>query len=83
MTTRIHRYVLAAAVTLAGLGTGLTALAHSTGHESRTPAQCNLLPGTATTGERGHCLACVARGNTHWHPDYPQGNRCRPDNGQP
>ncbi len=60
------------------------ALAHDTGHESRTPADCEKLPGTAKTGERGACLACVARkAKHHYHPDYPAGNRCRPDNGKP
>lgn len=61
------------------------AFAHSTGHESRTPAQCQLLPGSNTGGERGNCLRCVTRtdGRWHFHPDYPAGNRCRPDNGQP
>ncbi len=32
---------------------GAPALAHDTGHESRTPAQCEKLPGTQKTGERG------------------------------
>jgi hypothetical protein len=60
------------------------AFAHDTGHESRTPAQCERLPGTATTGERGNCLKCVARPvKHHYHPDYPPGNRCRPDDGKP
>jgi hypothetical protein len=65
------------------MGAGL-AVAHSTGHESRTPAECERLPGTATSGERGACLACVSRkAKHHYHPDYPAGNRCRPDNGKP
>lgn len=59
-------------------------LAHNTGHESRTVAQCEKLPGTAKTGERGGCLACVTRpAKHHYHPDYPAGERCRPDNGKP
>ena len=58
--------------------------AHSNGHESRTTADCEKLPGTATTGERAGCLACVNRKEKmHYHPDYPAGNRCRPDNGKP
>jgi hypothetical protein len=58
--------------------------AHDTGHESRTAAQCNKLPGTKKTGERGGCLACVSRPQKHhYHPDYPAGERCRPDNGKP
>lgn len=60
------------------------ALAHSNGHESRTVAECERLPGTAHAGERGACIACVTRaGKWHYHPDYAAGNRCRPDNGQP
>ncbi len=60
------------------------AFAHSNGHESRTAAQCERLPGTAKEGERAQCLACVARPvKHHYHPDYPAGERCRPDDGKP
>lgn len=60
------------------------AVAHNTGHESRTAAECERLPGTADKGERGMCLKCVARPEKHhYHPDYPAGNRCRPDDGKP
>jgi hypothetical protein len=60
------------------------AFAHNTGHESRTPADCEKLPGTAAGGERGHCLECVQRPKKHhYHPDYPAGDRCRPDDGKP
>ena len=66
---------------------GSVAVAHSNGHESRTTADCEKLPGTGTTGERGACLACIARNSGaskfHYHPDYPAGNRCRPDDGKP
>jgi hypothetical protein len=66
--------------------------AHSTGHESRTPKQCDLLPGTATTGDRGLCYSCVNggscngndpgwKGACHFHPDMTP--HCRPDNGKP
>jgi hypothetical protein len=56
------------------------ASAHPTGHESRTPAHCNKLP----LPERGQCTACVNRKLPHhYHPDYPPGARCRPDNGKP
>jgi hypothetical protein len=59
-------------------------LAHSNGHESRTPAQCERLPGTEREGERAQCLACVSRPKPHhYHPDYPAGQRCRPDDGKP
>ena len=60
------------------------AWAHSNGHESRTPAECEKLPGTATSGERGACLSCVQKKEKHhYHPDYKQGERCRPDDGKP
>jgi hypothetical protein len=72
-------------VSVACLAFGSVALAHSNGHESRTVADCEKLPGTASTGERAGCLACVQRtdGKWHYHPDYAAGQRCRPDNGQP
>ena len=58
--------------------------AHSTGHESRTVAECERLPGTQEQGERAQCLRCVTRPKKHhYHPDYPAGERCRPDNGKP
>ena len=61
-------------------GVGAVALAHDTGHESRTVAQCELLP----TPERQACVKCVTRPvKHHYHPDYPAGERCRPDNGKP
>ena len=70
-----------AAAVLLTLGAGVPlALAHETGHESRTVAQCELLP----TPERQACVQCVSRPlKHHFHPDYPAGNRCRPDNGKP
>ncbi len=56
------------------------AWAHSNGHESRTVAQCARLP----TPERQQCTQCVTRPiRHHYHPDYPAGARCRPDNGRP
>jgi hypothetical protein len=62
----------------------LLAVAHSNGHESRTPAQCERLPGTQNEGERAQCLKCVTRPKKHhYHPDYPAGERCRPDDGKP
>ncbi len=60
------------------------ALAHWNGHESRTVQQCERLPGTQRIGERAQCLRCVARPLPHhYHPDYPPGKRCRPNNGKP
>jgi hypothetical protein len=74
---------LYAAMLVAGMLTGSAipvALSHSTGHESRVPAQCELLP----TPERNACLSCVTRPlKHHYHPDYPAGARCRRDNGKP
>lgn len=53
---------------------------HNNGHESRKPPQCERLP----TPERQQCLSCVTRPLPHhYHPDYPAGSRCRPDNGKP
>ena len=87
-----HRSSTIAKVLLMGaLTSGLTALAvqsravaHSNGHESRTPAQCERLPGSENEGERAQCLRCVSRPKPHhYHPDYPAGERCRPDNGKP
>ena len=66
------------------LAVGGVAIAHNTGHESRTVADCEKLPGTAATGERAACLACVSRpAKHHFHPDYKAGERCRPDDGKP
>lgn len=59
---------------------GGIALGHATGHESRTVANCQRLP----SPERQACLTCVTRPlKHHYHPDYPPGSRCRPDNGKP
>jgi hypothetical protein len=80
----MKRLVLAAGSFLALALSAAPALAHSNGHESRTPAECERLPGTQKAGERAHCLQCVARPvKHHFHPDYPAGQRCRPDNGKP
>jgi len=78
----MRKIMLGAALVLS-LGAPL-AYAHSNGHESRTVADCEKLPGTAAAGERGMCLKCVQRPvKSHYHPDYPPGNRCRPDDGKP
>ena len=67
-------------VGLAVLGVVPLAMAHSTGHESRTVADCEKLP----TPERQACVQCVTRPvKHHFHPDYPPGARCRPDDGKP
>lgn len=70
------------AYVISGLVIGFSAnvLGHSTSHESRTVAQCERLP----TPERQNCINCVSRpAKHHFHPDYPPGERCRPDNGKP
>ena len=78
------RKILLGAAAVGMLAVAPLALAHSNGHESRTVAECEKLPGTATAGERGQCLSCVQRPvKHHYHPDYPPGNRCRPDDGKP
>ena len=71
-------------VLVAGLAAATQAIAHSTGHESRTVADCEKLPGTDVAGERGQCLRCVQRPHPHhFHPDMAKGDRCHPDNGRP
>ncbi|HEX2568393.1 MAG TPA: hypothetical protein VH877_02465 [Polyangia bacterium] len=76
---KIILYGAAGALLLVGWAT-TGAWAHSTGHESRTIADCEKLP----TPERQNCIKCVTRPvKHHFHPDYPPGERCRPDNGKP
>ncbi len=83
-----NRFIKSAVILGAAfMAIGSVAVAHSNGHESRTTADCEKLPGTANSGERGACLACIARNSGankfHYHPDYAAGNRCRPDDGKP
>jgi hypothetical protein len=84
-TMKLRRAHLGWSYLLVGLSlSGGIAIAHSNGHESRTVADCEKLPGTADSGERGACLKCVGRPvKHHYHPDYAAGNRCRPDDGKP
>ncbi|GAC1538545.1 MAG: hypothetical protein NVS2B9_05180 [Myxococcales bacterium] len=78
----LQRLALCCALTLS-LGGG-AAFAHDTGRESRTISDCEKLPGNGRRGQRGACLRCVQRPKKrHFHPDYPAGRRCRPDNGKP
>jgi hypothetical protein len=78
------RNVLVGAIVAVVMAGAPFVLAHSNGHEARTVAECEKLPGTATAGERGQCLACIQRPQKHhYHPDYPAGKRCRPDDGKP
>lgn len=62
---------------------GGVAIAHHTGHESRTVADCEKLPGTQKEGMRSACLACVTRPKPHhFHPDDVKGERCNPNDGE-
>lgn len=82
--TRLQKLLMAAGAAAMLGGLAPIAFAHSNGHESRTPAECERLPGNQETGERAQCLRCVTRPvKHHYHPDYPAGNRCRPDDGKP
>lgn len=77
--TLVSSVLSSAALTIIFLSAPI-AFGHPTGHESRTVAQCEKLP----TPERQACVKCVTRpAKHHYHPDYPAGNRCRPDNGKP
>lgn len=81
---------LRSAVLAAGLlgGSG-AALAHSNGHEARTPEQCSVMPSNPRGGGlRAGCMRCIEKVTRrgmrfHFHPDYPPGKRCRRDNGRP
>lgn len=80
----VLKWALVVAMFSGALAGQSRSFAHSNGHESRTPAQCERLPGTEREGERAQCLRCVSRPKPHhYHPDYPQGERCRPDDGRP
>lgn len=74
---------LYAALFSAALVTGMAvpyALSHSNGRELRRGTGCDKLP----IPERNACTSCVSRSLPHhYHPDYPPGARCRPDNGKP
>ena len=85
LTPSVRLGIAFAAVVVGGFVAGQSrGFAHSNGHESRTPAQCERLPGTEREGERAQCLRCVSRPKPHhYHPDYPAGQRCRPDDGRP
>ena len=71
----MKRLWLAAAFSLLG---GV-ALAHSTGDEAKSVAECQKFPGTASFGVRGECLKCVQRAKPHhFHPNEAAANRCQP-----
>jgi hypothetical protein len=80
---RAHRFVGIVSLVLLCAASGVAA-AHSTGHESRTVAECERLPGTQMAGERGQCLRCVERPRPHhYHPDMVRGDRCHLNDGLP
>ncbi len=80
----MRRIVPLLLILFAGASAGSLVFAHSNGHESRTVAECERLPGSAKEGERSQCIKCVTRKEKHhYHPDNPAGNRCRPDDGKP
>ena len=87
MHTKSMTRALVLAVLAAGFGS--VALAHSTGHEIRVLAECERLPNTNPKDNlRVECSNCIAKNSEgkakfHWHPDYAQGSRCRPDDGKP
>lgn len=66
------------ALLVAGLAPA--AAAHPTGHEARTPADCDRLAGTPQEALRPACVKCVGLDRPHhFHPDLPPGTRCQPD----
>ena len=81
--TRARLALLLSTLSAGPLTAGLV-WAHANGHESRTVADCEKLPGTEVAGERAQCLRCVQRPNPHhFHPDMPRGDRCHPNDGMP
>jgi hypothetical protein len=99
----LAKKILGVSIVLAGYSIGMvafaratdptshaTVLAHHTGHESRTAADCSHLPGNVPPAEnppppsnmRYWCTECVNQGGQHYHPDCPAGSRCSPNNGQ-
>jgi hypothetical protein len=78
----MKRKILLGSLALAMCLAAPFAFGHPTGHESRSPADCEKLPGTQNKGERGNCLKCVQDGAHHFHPDMKKGNRCHPDDGK-
>jgi hypothetical protein len=69
---------------LLGLGllaTELPALGHDTDNARRTEAECKELQDKRLEAT---CLKCVSNPKPHhFHPLYPAGKRCRPNNGKP
>jgi hypothetical protein len=77
----IRRWVLGSLGVFTVGAASSIAMAHATGHEARTADHCARL---SSAGERQACVQCVTRPlRHHYHPEYPAGNRCRPDNGRP
>jgi hypothetical protein len=77
---RVLTLVAAAVMFVALAWSAPPAFAHPTGKEVRRPAACKRLPPRM----RAACRACVKRARPHhFHPGYPVGRRCRPNNGRP
>ena len=75
----VSKKVLITAVLSAISLAGGVVLAHHTGNERRTPAECRALRDPA---RQRACLACVARPRPHhYHPLQTAGWRCDPNDG--
>ncbi|MFO0631016.1 MAG: hypothetical protein U0325_36055 [Polyangiales bacterium] len=76
--SRLKSLAAAAATTLSLIAGA--AWAHHSGHEVTTLERCQMLPGNATVGHRAACIACLSSPSPqHYHPEYPEGARCRPN----
>lgn len=70
----------ALAVAVVTLASGVV-LAHRTGNERRTPAECRALRDPV---RQRQCLVCIARPRPHhYHPLQTEGWRCDPNDGTP
>ena len=75
----MKRLWLALSFGLASGFLGGAALAHSTGDEAKSVAECQKFAGTASHGLRGECLKCVQRAKAHhFHSTETGANRCQP-----
>ena len=75
----VSKKVLITAVLSAITLSGGVVLAHRTGNERRTPAECRALRDPA---RQRACLACIARSRPHhYHPLQTEGWRCDPNDG--
>ncbi len=65
-------------VAATGLGASV-AFATITGQELHQLSECETLPGTALSGDRGQCTRCLQMANHHFHPEIHRGRRCHRD----